>query len=206
MRKPIFEPNKSYDFSDYFYLSGTTKQIVAEFGYQFSMETLRLPVASLENVSLDRLKQSYIKKNPLVSLDNETARREFFVSPLFLELLDYVETEIAIEHQLDYDEKLKGKIDYLLRAQNKFVVVEAKFADMEHGFTQLAVEMIAVDKYYEDEKTDFIYGAVTVGDVWRFGILNRESKIVYKDIVVYSLPTQLEELFAILLGILQNKN
>ena len=205
MRKPILEQSKSYNFSDYFYLSGTTKQVVAEFNYKFSIEQLKLPKALLENISLERLKTGYIKKMPFVPLDNETARREFFVSPLFFELLDYVETEIIIEHQLDYDEKLKGKIDYFLRGYGKFVVVEAKFADMEHGFTQLAVEMIAVDKYYEDEKSDFIYGAVTVGDIWRFGVLDRQSKTIFKDITIYAIPTQLEELFAILLGILRNK-
>ena len=205
MRKPIIDKNKSYNFSDYFNLNLPTEQVVAEFDYKFSIENLELPKASLDNIPLSSLKAEYARKMQFVSLQNETARREFFISPLFFRLLDYVETRIEIEYNLDFNSLLKGKIDYFLHAQRNFVVVEAKFADMENGFTQLAVEMIAVDKYYEDEKSQFVYGAVTVGDIWRFGALDRANKIIFRDIGAYTIPTNLEELFAILLGILQNK-
>jgi hypothetical protein len=36
------------------------------------------------------------------------------------------------------------------------------------GFTQLAAELIAIS---EVEEGDVFYGAVTIGDVWRFGRL-----------------------------------
>lgn len=206
MRQPILEPDKSYNFSDYFYLGVLTEEVVAQFDYKFVFQTLDLPKAALAANLLEPLKAEYIRKMPFVNLQNETARREFFVSPLFFKLLDFVEAKISIEHQLNFNQQLKGKIDYLLRSPQNFVVVEAKFADIENGFTQLAVEMIAVDKYYEDEKTNFIYGAVTVGDVWRFGTLDRQSKTIFKDITIYAIPTQLEELFAILLGILRHKD
>ena len=205
MRKPVIDKNKSYTFSDYFTLTAPTDEVVVEFGYGFSIENLELPKNALENVSLKSLKVEYERKMRFVNLQNETARREFFIAPLFFRLLDYVETKIDIEYNLNFDSLLKGNIDYFLRSNGKFVVVEAKFADMEHGFTQLAVEMIAVDKYYEDEQSKFIYGAITVGDVWRFGCLDRANKIILKDVGAYTIPANLEELFAILLGILQNK-
>lgn len=204
MAKSSFNKNSSYNFSDYFYLSGTTAEIVAEFDYKFAVKKLELPRASLENVSLERLRSGFYNKVKFVPLNSETARREFFISPLFLELLDYVEANINIEYALEFDEKLKGSIDYFLRSQQSFVVVKAKFADMEHGFTQLAIEMIAIDKFYKDEQNEIIFGAVTVGDFWRFGILDRRNKIVYKDIDAYGLPTHLEDLFSILLGVLRN--
>lgn len=206
MQKRILDENKSYNFSDYFYLSSSAEEIVAEFGYEFAIQKLDLPKSFPENISLKRLRDGYYNKVQFVSLNNETARREFYISPLFLELLDYVETKIDIEYRLEFDEKLKGNIDYFLRSPQSFVVVEAKFADMEHGFTQLAVEMIAVDKFYEDAKSKFVFGAITVGDIWRFGILDRTAKKIFRDIEAYTLPTDLDELFAILLGILQNKN
>jgi len=47
MRKPILEEGKSYTFSDYFELSNPTKEIVAEFGYQFRLKKIDLPVHTL---------------------------------------------------------------------------------------------------------------------------------------------------------------
>jgi len=43
MRKSILEENKSYTFSDYFKLSYPTRDVVAEFGYQFQVQKLELP-------------------------------------------------------------------------------------------------------------------------------------------------------------------
>lgn len=206
--KSILDPNRSYSFSDYFYLLNSTKEVVAEFGYGFSIEKLQLPKASLANISLERLKNGFYKKLPFVNLSSETAKREFYVSPIFFELLDYVEAEINIEYALNVSDQLKGNIDYLLRSEKNFVVVEAKYADLEKGFTQLAVEMIAVDKFMADQNRndDLLFGAVTVGDVWRFGTLDRNDKIIKKDIEAILLPSSLEDLFAILLGILQTGN
>ena len=39
---------------------------------------------------------------------------------------------------------LKGNLDYLLRNETGLIVVEAKTDDLTRGFTQLAVEMIAL--------------------------------------------------------------
>ncbi len=83
-------------------------------------------------------------------------------------------------------------------------MIEAKNADLERGFTQLAVELIAMDKHLKtmEDKANRLYGAVTVGDVWRFGVLDRANIKVFKNIDTVSVPTDLEELFSILMGIL----
>lgn len=47
-------------------------------------------------------------------------------------------------------------------------MVEAKQADMTRGFTQLAVELIALDRWVESNDL-ILYGAVTTGDIWQFG-------------------------------------
>ena len=202
----ILEPNRAYTFSDYFGLPFSTAEIVAEFGYQYEFKRLDLPRASLENVRLDDLRKHYYENARFYSLSTETARREFYVAPLFFKLLEYVQPQIEVEYALNINDKLKGNIDYLLRGDANFIVVEAKFADLEHGFTQLAVEMIAVEKLLEsrEQSQELIFGAVTVGDYWRFGILDRTRKIVFKDIESIALPTGLSDLFAVLLGILQS--
>ena len=201
MHKTILKKRKSYTFSDYFNLSYPTKDIVAEFGYTYELQKMLLPQSEVPD-PLHRLKETFYKTLPRISLTSEAARREVLVAPILLELLDYVDVSIDIEYPVYVNERLKGNLDYLLRSTQEFVVVEAKNADMEKGFSQLAVELIAMEQYLEDYQQRMIYGAVTVGDVWRFGGLDREQKRIWKDIDSFRIPLDMDELFNILLGIL----
>jgi len=201
VRKSILEEGKSYTFSDYFNLANPTKEILSEFGYKFRLERINLPGHPFEG-SLEKLKNTFYKKLPHISLNSETAKREMLVAPVLLELLDFVEADIDIEYPLNVSDQLKGNIDYLIRSAHSLIIIEAKKADLERGFNQLAVEMIAVDKYME-ESDNPIYGAVTVGDLWKFGILDRREKLISKDIDSYRVPSDLEELFSVFIGILK---
>jgi hypothetical protein len=82
--------------------------------------------------------------------------------------------------------------------------VEAKNADLTRGFTQLAVEMIALDKADETEQ-QIIYGAVTTGNIWQFGELNRNQKVILQDIKSFDLLEDLENLMRIFIAILEQK-
>ena len=88
----------------------------------------------------------------------------------------------------------------LLRASQSLLVVEAKKDDITRGFTQMAVELIALSLI---EEHPFQYGAVTIGDVWRFGLLDVEAKRITEDIKIYSLPDDLEPLMLTLVGIVE---
>lgn len=201
MSKPILQKEKSYTFADYFELANPTEDVVAEFGYQYELTKLDLPRGELEH-PLDQLKAMFYKKLPHVSLTSETAKREVLIAPILLELLDHLDLKIDIEYPVYVNERLKGNIDYLVRSQQEFVVVEAKKADMERGFTQLAVELIAMDQR-DETKHELLYGAITVGDLWRFGVLRRQQKMISKDIDSFRVPLDLEDLFKVLLGILK---
>jgi hypothetical protein len=201
MSKAILQKEKSYTFADYFELAYPTEDVVAEFGYQYELTKLDLPQAELEH-PLDELQAMFYKKLPHVSLTSETAKREVLIAPILLELLDHLDLKIDIEYPVYVSERLKGNIDYLVRSQQEFVVVEAKKADMERGFTQLAVELIAMDQR-DDGKQEMLYGAITVGDLWRFGALHRQQKLISKDIDSFRVPLDLEDLFKVLLGILK---
>lgn len=201
MARTILKPDKSYAFADYFELNYPTEEIIAEFGYHYELTRLTLPIGQIK-ADLNHLKQTFYRKLPHISLNSETARREVLVAPVLLELLDYFVFKMDIEYPVYVNERLKGNIDYFLRADDAFIVVEAKKADMEKGFTQLAVELIAMDQYTESA-VDRLYGAVTIGDLWRFGVLMRQEKRIYKDIEAYRVPADLETLCSILVGILQ---
>jgi hypothetical protein len=164
---------------------------------------LILPKTTQPFVALDKLHETYVTKLPFISLSSEAAKREFYISPLLLELLEYIKPQINVEYPLDAGENLSGTVDYLIRYQRELIVIEAKKGDLEKGFNQLAVELIALDKATLNEAR-FLYGAVTLGDVWRFGLLDRADKLLRKDMNAYVLPADLEQLFSILLGILNS--
>ncbi len=196
----ILQADKSYTFSDYFNLNYSTKEIVAEFGYTFKLEKLILPKKQIANLDVSKLRQAFYNKLPHISLNSEMAKREFFISPILLEMLEYIEFNIEVEYAVNVNDKLRGSIDYLLTAKKKLLVIEAKNADLDKGFSQLAIELIAID--HLAPPSDFLYGAVTLGDVWRFCCLDRVNKIVSKDIDVFAVPSHLEELFLVFAGIL----
>jgi hypothetical protein len=202
MKKSILEENKSYTFSDYFKLPYPTRDIVAEFGYEFRFEKIELPKKEMDHLNLERLRTVFYKKLRHVSLNSETAKREFFVSPLLLELLDYIEIDIDVEYPVNVNERLKGNIDYIIHSSKNLIVVEAKNAEIDKGFTQLAVELIAMESYLENHN-DLLYGAITMGDWWRFGVLDRKNKIIFKDIDAFLIPADMEKLFSVLFGILE---
>ena len=199
MSQSILRKDKSYTFSDYFELAYPTEDVVAEFGYSYELTKLTLPRAGLDH-PLDQLQAMFYRKLPHISLTSETARREVMIAPILMELLDHLDVKLDIEYPVYVSEQLKGNLDYLVRSEQQFVVVEAKKADMERGFTQLAVELIAMEQ--RTEAQELFYGAITVGDVWRFGVLNRRRKVISKDIDSFRVPLDLAGLFEVLLGIL----
>jgi hypothetical protein len=146
---------------------------------------LKLPKSSKEIGNLDKLKETYIKKLPLISLNSEMAKRAFYISPLLLELLEYIPAEIDVEYPLDAGENLSGYLDYMIKFTSNIIILEAKKGDLERGFNQFAVELIALDKYLESEQ-ELLYGAITLGDVWRFGVLDRSNKLLKKDMEAYT--------------------
>lgn len=70
------------------------------------------------------------------------------------------------------------------------------------GFTQLAVELIARAHI---EEQNVLYGAVTMGDVWRFGKLDRSIQQITQDINLFKVPDEIETLVRVLMGILQGE-
>jgi len=73
------------------------------------------------------------------------------------------------------------------------LVIEAKQADLSRGFTQLAVELIALDQWIDSELS-VLYGSVTTGEDWRFAIYNRQEKQINEDLKLYRVPEELTEL------------
>ncbi len=69
---------------------------------------------------------------------------------------------------------------------------------------QLAVVMVG-SKIGDENGQQTIYGAVTTGNIWQFGELDRTRKIVTQDILSYDVLQDLEDLVRIFVEILERK-
>ncbi len=195
--------DKKYTFSDYFDMNSPTKEIVGEFGYSFALEVLDLPkYTDYDNNFIKNLQKNFYTVFPKISLNSETAKREFLIAPLLLEIARITDVTIHIEYLLDVNDKLSGLLDYFLIANQELIIIEAQKKDVDNGFNQLAAELIALDKYEENDKIEFLYGAVTLGDLWKFGILDRKNKHIIKNIHSHTIPEDTEEVFSMLMGII----
>ncbi len=201
MKRSILQPGQSYTFSNYFDLPFQPEEILAEFGYSLERSRLLLPRTSIE---LDRhasLKQRIEESLPYISTTSEAARREFLIAPVLVDLVHYTHCKIVPEYLLIVSEQLKGSLDYYLYKENSLLVIEAKKADLDRGFTQLAVELIALHDWTNSDSPT-LSGVVSTGNIWQFGVLNREQRQIVQDLSLYRVPDDLEDLQRILIELL----
>lgn len=198
----ILRKDESYTFSKYFDLAFDAEDILADLGFRLSRRTLLdLPKSSAEIHRLDDLFDTILDGIRYANPSNEQGRREFLVAPVIRAACKQTQRNVRIEYPIAVDQWLKGTLDYYFR---DLLVIEAKRDNLDNGFTQLAVEMIAIDRW-TDSTAPILYGAVTTGADWRFGTLDRESKLVTQDLKLYRVPEGLEDLMRVLVGILENK-
>lgn len=197
----ILEKDASYTFRSYFELPNDTDEILAEFGYSYTQARLNLPKTEQLLTGLDTLKAQIEEALPHVQLTSESAKREILVAPVLTRVAIICQQILRFEYPLKVNSWLQGNLDYLIRAQHQVVVVEAKRDNLTRGFTQLAVQMIALSLI--DEAPSTIYGAVTIGSLWIFGVLDSQTKRITQDIGGYQVPDDVEDLVKILVGILE---
>jgi hypothetical protein len=196
---PILQADQSYTFRSYFEMSYGADEILAEFGYTFASDRIPLPKTEETLNWVPELRDRIESFLPHIRLTSETARRETLVAPLLLAVTVHCNCQLRIEYPLNVNNWLKGYLDYLVRSTHNLLVVEAKNDDLTKGFTQLAVELIALA---EAEGQNELYGAVTIGNVWQFGYLNAKSKKIVQISSLYRIPEDIEELAQILVGII----
>jgi hypothetical protein len=203
MKYPILSEKSTYTFSDYFKLVDYRDEILEHFGYSFHKKNNELPRFSNELSHLNELKICLERNINYISMINEAAKREFIIAPILMDIIDYTQTKIRVEFPLVVNNQLKGTLDYFLQSKNNLLVIEAKNSDLERGFMQLAVELIAIDKW-TDSETPLLYGVVSTGDIWRFGILDRTTASITQDLNLFRVPADLDELLRVLIAILSS--
>ena len=202
----IIEIPESCYFSDYFKLNYYLEDIVTHFGYSFELTSLELPKVEDQPVAtIERLKQRIEESLPFVTFDSEAARREFLIAPLVLELVHLLRVKVKVSYALKATNQLKGLLDYYLQSGQHLLIIEAKDENLERGFKQLAAELIALDKVTEPAADNLLYGAVSIGRIWQFAVLDRQQKKISQDLELYRVPTDVEILMRILVAILTGK-
>lgn len=200
-RATILNPTESYTFSKYAELSFDAADILAEFGVTLNSSPLQLP----QQLPIDPepLRSELQENLALVDPSSEIARREALIFPILKTVCKFIQAPLKIEYPVRVNSWLKGSFDYFIPTPQSLLVIEAKNADLARGFTQLAVELIALDQWI-DSPTPTLYGTVTTGDTWKFGLFQRQAKQIQKDINTYAVPSDLNLVLSVLFGITMN--
>ena len=172
----------------------------------------------LDNIQLQQpslFLAEFIKKYlPLaLALNTEKARSEMLICPILLEIKE-ISTSISLfsgnDFTVDASIGLSGVCDFLISLSSEqlfveapaIVVVEAKKEDLNGGLGQCVAEMIAAQRFNENNNTSIpiIYGTVTTGDRWKF--LKIENQTVTIGLIEYTLPP-LEQILGILVSFIK---
>ena len=202
----ILDPNKVYSFSDYFKLDSDSEEILDYFGYGLEIKRLSLPKDQINSTQVSSLIERIDSLLPHVSLNNEMARREFLIAPILMDLIRFVSLKIKVNYWIEVNDRLRGALDYYLKADSNLLVIKAQDENLQRGLNQLAVELIALGEWADwnsDSGPECLYGAVSIGNIWQFSRCDRPNKVITQDLNLYRVPTDLEELLNILVAILK---
>jgi hypothetical protein len=200
-RQPkVLKPDEAYTFSKYFELPFDIEDILADLGCTLDRTLLELPRSAQPIDRLAELAEQIQDGIRYVGITSEQARREFLIAPVIREVCRITQQRVRVEYPIVVNNWLRGTFDYYFQANN-LLVIEAKRENLDNGFTQLSTELIALDQWI-DAKIPHLYGAVTTGQDWRFGIFYRQERRMLEDLKLYRVPEELELLMRILVGIL----
>ncbi|MBC6419875.1 MAG: hypothetical protein GDA44_14490 [Prochloron sp. SP5CPC1] len=200
----VLKVDKSYTFADYFKLKFAPADILADLGCGLERTKLGLISYQGELPTLLDLRERIEAILPHVTLTSEMARRELLIAPVVIELIRMTEADLNVEYAIEVNSYLKGELDYYLHRNQNLLIIEAKQADITRGFTQLAVELIALFQWLDrgDENITPLVGAVSTGDIWQFGRYLPAQQLVQQDLGLLRVPEDLEILMRILVNLL----
>jgi len=152
-----------------------------------------------------------LKDNLPIALasNTEKSRSEMIIAPILIDLRKQLENHISIfsgiNFTVDPSQGLNGNCDFLISYSQELMLltapiitlVEAKKEDLNSGLGQCIAEMIAAQRFNEQEGNEIteIYGVITSGTIWKF--LKLVENQVFLDLTEYYL-TNLPKILGIL--------
>ncbi|MEQ8383571.1 MAG: hypothetical protein RH949_14550 [Coleofasciculus sp. A1-SPW-01] len=138
---------------------------------------------------------------PIVaSSGSEKARSEGIIYPVLIDVRKTLNRQVSIfsgeEFNVDESVGLNGLCDFLLTRSKEVleieapavIIVEAKKTDLKLGLGQCIAEMVAAQRFNEEQGQPIstIYGSISNGNQWQF--LKLEGMTLFIDLTVYPLP------------------
>lgn len=169
--------------------------------------------ASIPPVSLPAGLASLLEEPvPLaLAIDTEKARSEFIIAPILAEYRKHFKHSMSlfsgVEFNVDAQQGLNGICAFIISRSSQqwyvtapvIVLVEAKNNRLKDGFPQCIAEMLAAQRFNEQQGQPLpaIYGVVTTGSLWRF--LKLAGLEVWIDLAEYHVR-EIEKIFAVLIA------
>lgn len=202
-----YEVTKPRTFQDYFKLNLPADEIGDLLGYTYKRQLLNVTAINPKQTVIDTVRIANLLERiqeglQHVGMNSEMARREFLIAPVLSEVIHYTGARVYVEYSVKASDSLQGSLDYLFKTEQQLLVIEAKHGDLQRGFHQLMAELAALD-LKKTTAANHLYGIVSMGDVWQFGRLDRESKTIIQDTEHYGVPMNTELLIRMMVGILQ---
>ncbi|NJL65740.1 MAG: hypothetical protein HC894_00700 [Microcoleus sp. SM1_3_4] len=147
-----------------------------------------------------RLAQALLDLPWAIAVGSEKAKSEGIIYPILQEVRRILHDRISLfsgkDFTVDAEKGLNGYVDYLISRSPEqleieapvIIVGEAKRGNLNEGLGQCIAEMVAAQKFNQENQTNIptIYGSVSNGTQWRF--LKLEESTVTVDLMDYSLP------------------
>ena len=135
-----------------------------------------------------------------IAVSSDKARSEGIINPVLLEVKRQLAGKISVfsgeEFSVQPDVDLTGDVDFLISRSPEqlyvkapaVVLVAAKKEDLKPGLGQCLAEMVAAQRFNQQQQQPIstIYGTVTSSTVWRF--LKLEGQTATIDLTDYPLP------------------
>lgn len=181
------------------YSDFTVRRIKQEFGIQTQEGGRFLPPTA--DVAPSQMLQSILENYVpwAIAVGSGKAKSEMIVAPVLLELKQILHSPVSVfsgrDFTVDASVGLNGICDFLISRSVEqleieapaIVLVEAKRDSLNSGIGQCMAEMIAAQRFNQQNDVDrsTIYGATTSGTAWRF--LKLEAQTVTIDLTDYAL-------------------
>ncbi len=181
---------------------------------------------------LEQMRAQMRERLPFVPMTNEATARAFYVTPLLFAALDEVRFKMNVEYavtsgRLDgtLDYLLQGRHDLIVAGvmneemERGFRKLAVQMVALSELFAMPTVESVHPRRARKAHRTGptrggsggaeqvkavrtQIFGLVTAGPIWQFGLLERGQKRITKDTEAFLLPRDLAKLVGIIAGLL----
>ncbi|MEO0540724.1 MAG: hypothetical protein AAFZ80_07645 [Cyanobacteria bacterium P01_A01_bin.105] len=150
-----------------------------------------------------------------IAVSSEKARSEGIINPVLLEVKRQLKGRVSVfsgeEFNVEPEADLVGYVDFLISRSPEqlfikapaVILVEAKKEDLKPALGQCLAEMVAAQRFNQQQQQPIktVYGTVTSGTAWRF--LKLEENCVSIDLTDYPLPP-VERILGFLMWMAQN--